>query len=60
MTMLKGLALEAPETPEALRALPLITPLRQTWQRHYERATGEGTAHSHPTRSSVRFKRNQE
>ena len=53
-------ALEAPETPEALRALPLITTLRQTWQRHYERATGEGTAHSHPARSSVRFKRNQE
>ena len=53
-------ALEAAETPEHLRALPLITTLRQTWQRHYERATGEGTAQSHPARSSVRFKRNQE
>jgi transposase len=53
-------ALEAAETPEHLRALPLITTLRQTWQRHYERAAGEGTAQSHPARSSVRFKRNQE
>jgi transposase len=53
-------ALEATETPEHLRALPLITTLRQTWQRHYERASGEGTAQSPPARSSVRFKRNQE
>jgi len=53
-------ALEAPETPESLRALPVITTLRQTWQRHYERATGEGPAHSHPAMAGVRFKRNQE
>ena len=53
-------ALEAPETPESLRALPVITTLRQTWQRHYERATGEGPAHSHPAMARVRFKRNQE
>src|SRR5215475_11957665 len=53
-------ALEAPETPESLRALPLITTLRQTWQRHYERASGEGAPHNHPAMSSVRFKRNQE
>jgi transposase len=53
-------ALEAPETPASLRVLPVITTLRQTWQRHYERGTGEGTAHSHPARSRVRFKRNQE
>ena len=53
-------ALEAPETPESLRALPLITTLRQTWQRHYERASGEGATHNHPAMSSVRFKRNQE
>jgi transposase len=52
-------ALEAAVTPEHLRALPLITTLRQTWQRHYERASGEGTAQSDPARSSVRFKRNQ-
>ena len=53
-------ALEAPETPAHLRALPLITPLRQTWQRHYERTTSAGTAHGHPAMASVRFKRNQE
>jgi transposase len=51
---------EAPETPAHLRDLPVITTLRQTWQRHYDRATSEGTAQSHPARSSVRFKRNQE
>src|SRR5215468_2869110 len=53
-------ALEAAETPEHLRELPLITTLRQTWQRHYERAAGEGTAQGHPALSSVRFKRNKE
>src|SRR5262245_31497252 len=53
-------ALEAAETPVHLRTLPLITTLRQTWQRHYERAAGEGTTPSHPARSRVRFKLNQE
>jgi transposase len=53
-------ALEAPETPAHLRDLPVLATLRQTWQRHYEQATDEGPAHSHPTMSRVRFKRNQE
>jgi transposase len=53
-------ALEAAEKPEHLRELPLITTLRQTWQRHYERAIDEGTAQDHPALSSVRFKRNHE
>jgi transposase len=53
-------ALEAPETPESLRAFPVITTLRQTWQRHYERAAGKGTAQSPLVSSSVRFKRNQD
>jgi transposase len=53
-------ALEAPETPESLRALPVITTLRQTWQRHYERASGKGTAQSPLASSSVHFKRNQD
>jgi Transposase DDE domain len=53
-------ALEAPETPESLRALPVITTLRQTWQHHYERASGKGTAQSPLASSSVRFKRNQD
>src|ERR671925_1659164 len=39
-------ALEAAEAPAQLRALPVITTRRQTWQRHYERATGQGPAHS--------------
>jgi transposase len=53
-------AREAPETPEHLRALPVITTLRQTWQRHYDRATSAGAALDHPGRSSIRFKPNSE
>ena len=53
-------ALEAAETPASLRALPVSTTLRQTWQRHSERATGEGPAHCPSPLSRVRFKRNQE
>jgi transposase len=53
-------ALEAPAAPAHLRDLPMITTLRQTWQRHYERATGEGPAHGPSPLSRVRFKRSQE
>jgi transposase len=53
-------ALEAAETPEHLRELPVITTLRQTWQRHYDRATGTGAALDHPGRSGIRFKPNSE
>ena len=53
-------ALEATETPAYLRALPVITTLRQTWQRHYERTTGQGADHGPAPLSHVRFKRNQE
>jgi transposase len=53
-------ALEAPAAPAHLRDLPMITTLRQTWQRHYERATGEGPTHGPSPLSRVRFKRNQE
>src|SRR6516162_4989410 len=35
-------ALDAPEAPKGLRELPMLATLRQTWQRHYERSTGEG------------------
>ena len=38
----------------------MITALRQTWQRHYERATDQGPAHNPSPLSRVRFKRNQE
>jgi transposase len=53
-------ALDAPEAPEGLRTLPIVTTLRQTWQRHYERSTGEVPPHGHPTVSGVRFKPNRE
>jgi transposase len=53
-------ALDAPETPEGLRELPIIATLRQTWQRHYERSTGEGTPAGHPAVSRVRFKANRD
>ena len=54
-------ALEATETPAHLRALPVITTLRQTWQRHYDRATGVGAALDHPGGGSgIRFKPNRE
>jgi transposase len=53
-------ALEAPETPAHLRELPVITTLRQTWQRHYDRATGAGAALAPPGRSGIRFKPNSE
>lgn len=52
-------ALETPETPEALRELPRIATLCRTWQRHYERASGEVTAEGHRGGSSVRFKPNR-
>jgi transposase len=48
-------ALEAAETPEPLRELPVSTTLRQTWQRHYDRATGTGAALDHPGRPGIRF-----
>jgi transposase len=51
-------ALDAPETPEGLRALPIIATLRQTWQRHYERFMDEGTPAGQPAVSRVRFKAN--
>jgi hypothetical protein len=53
-------ALEAPETPESRRALPMILILRRTWQRHYDRATAEVAAQGHPAVSGVRFKSNRE
>ncbi len=53
-------ALDAPETPEGLRELPMIATLRQTWQRHYERSTGEEPTVDHPAVSRVRFKANRE
>ena len=53
-------ALEAAETPEHLRELPMITTLRQTWQRHYERATGEGPAQATRRCPASASRRNRE
>src|SRR5919202_7018930 len=53
-------ALDTPETPKGLRESPIIATLRQTWQRHYERATGEGTPAGQPAVSRVRFKANHD
>src|SRR5262244_869039 len=52
--------LDAPETPKGLRELPIIATLRQTWQRHYERSTGEGPTVGQPAVARVRFKANRE
>src|SRR5216683_4000999 len=52
--------LDAPETPKGRRELPMIATLRQTWQRHDERSTGEEPTVDHPAVSRVRFKANRE
>ena len=41
-------ALEATETPAHLQALPMITTLRQTWQRHYDPGHGRGERSKSP------------
>src|ERR687894_669873 len=42
-------ALERPEAPEDARALPSVTTLHRTWQRHYERMESPGsTTGDHP------------
>jgi transposase len=53
-------ALERPEAPEDARALPTITTLRRTWQRHYERNKSPGSAPEDPPILRVRFKANRE
>ena len=53
-------ALDAPEAPESLRELPIIATLRQTWQRHYERSTGDAPTPGHAAVAGVRFKPNRE
>ena len=53
-------ALERPEAPENARALPSITSLRRTWQRHYERGERPGSAPGDPPILRVRFKANQD
>jgi transposase len=53
-------ALERPEAPENARALPSITTLRRTWQRHYERGERPGSTPGGPPLLRVRFKANHD
>jgi transposase len=53
-------ALERPEAPTEARALPSLTTLRRTWQRHYERRESPGNTHGAPPIRRVRFKANRE
>jgi len=52
-------ALEAPAAPAHLRDLPMITALRRTWQRHYERTPSASPGEPGPMRR-VCFKENQD
>jgi transposase len=53
-------AVDRPEAPADARALPTITTLRRTWQRHYERRESPGSATGDPPILHVRFKANRE
>jgi transposase len=53
-------ALERPEAPTEARALPSITTLRRTWQRHYERRESPGNTNGDPPIRRVRFKADRE
>jgi transposase len=49
-------ALDTPDAPEGLRALPSLEALRRTWQRHYERTAGAPASPGASPTSQVRFK----
>ena len=49
-------ALDAAETPLALRELEIIQTLRTVWQQHYEQTTGHSTGPGTSARPSVRWK----
>jgi transposase len=53
-------ALDSPEAPEDARALPSITTLRRTWQRHYERSESPGSVTGDPPFLRVHFKANRD
>jgi transposase len=52
-------ALEAPAAPAHLRDLPMITALRRTWQRHYDRTPDASPGEPGPMRR-VCFKENRD
>jgi transposase len=49
-------ALDSPDAPAGLRALPRIAALRRTWQRHYERTAQAPASSGGPPTYAVRFK----
>jgi transposase len=49
-------ALETPDVPEGLRALPSLEALRRTWQRHDERTARAPASPGEPPEYEVRFK----
>jgi transposase len=53
-------AMAAPDTPQEVRALPILESLRRTWQRHYERTVEEASAEGGSATHRVRFKANGE
>src|SRR5918992_1488288 len=53
-------ALASPEAPAEARALPSITTLRRTWQRHYERTDRTGTTTRQRPAPRVRFRANRD
>src|SRR6266446_1574306 len=53
-------ALETPEAPKGLQALPSLEALRRTWQRHYERTADETAGAGGDSARRVRFKTNRE
>jgi transposase len=53
-------AIDTPEAPAAVRALPIIATLRQTWQRHYERCGAAPAPAGAPVPRRVRWKTNHE
>ena len=53
-------ALEAPDTPQEARVLPILESLRRTWQRHYERTGHTASAAGGGAQRRVRFKPSQE
>ena len=53
-------AVETAEAPPALREVPSLVTLRQTWHHHYERLTAQTTSAGHPGAPRVRFKTKEE
>ena len=53
-------ALAAPDTPQEVRALPILESLRRTWQRHSERTVEEARAAGGSAKHRVRCKANRE